>query len=115
GFSPTYTTGVWVGMDDKRISLGKKETGSSAALPIWMDLMRAAHEGLPVEDFPNVAPLSKRADLQRVRVDTPDSAPTEAEEDGAHNPRPKVVKPRAKTPPPAKSTTGNGNPIGVRP
>ncbi len=121
GFSPTYTAGVWVGMDDKRISLGKKETGSRAALPIWMDIMRTAHEGLPVEDFPNVEPLSKRADLQRVRVDTPDSAPTEAEEDAEHNPRPKAAKPPAKvmppakTPPPVKSTTGNGNPTGIRP
>jgi len=40
GFDPTITIGVWVGHDEKA-SLGSKETGASAALPIWIDLMRA--------------------------------------------------------------------------
>ena len=54
GFTPAFTAGVWVGNDDHRISLGEKEAGSLAALPIWVKVMEAAHEGLPVEDFPNV-------------------------------------------------------------
>ena len=40
GFSPGITTGVWVGYDEKR-SLGAKETGAHAALPIWMQFMSA--------------------------------------------------------------------------
>lgn len=40
GFDPNITVGVWVGFDEKR-SLGSGETGASAALPIWMDFMRA--------------------------------------------------------------------------
>src|SRR5712691_11129194 len=36
GFSPSLTAGVWVGFDDKQESLGKKETGAKAALPIWI-------------------------------------------------------------------------------
>jgi penicillin-binding protein 1A len=41
GFSPDITCGVWVGFDEKR-TLGNKETGARAALPIWMDFMATA-------------------------------------------------------------------------
>jgi len=40
GSSPSLTCGVWIGFDDKR-SLGEKETGARAALPIWMQFMNA--------------------------------------------------------------------------
>jgi penicillin-binding protein 1A len=40
GFDPNITVGVWIGYDEKR-SLGPGETGASAALPIWIDFMRA--------------------------------------------------------------------------
>jgi penicillin-binding protein 1A len=51
GFSPDVVAGVWVGYDSKHV-LGKGETGGRAALPIWIDVMRAAHEDLPPRDFP---------------------------------------------------------------
>jgi penicillin-binding protein 1A len=41
GFSPSITCGVWVGFDEKK-TLGDKETGARAALPIWMDFMAIA-------------------------------------------------------------------------
>lgn len=41
GFSPSITCGVWVGFDEKK-TLGNKETGAMAALPIWMDFMATA-------------------------------------------------------------------------
>jgi penicillin-binding protein 1A len=41
GFSPSITTGVWVGQDTSE-SLGNLETGARAALPIWMDFMKTA-------------------------------------------------------------------------
>ena len=41
GFSPSITCGVWIGFDEKK-TLGSKETGSEAALPIWIDFMREA-------------------------------------------------------------------------
>jgi penicillin-binding protein 1A len=75
GFTPQITTGVWVGNDDKRVSLGKKETGARAALPIWLEYMQGAMSGLPVENFPNVVPLEKQAAQHLVQVDTPDTAP----------------------------------------
>jgi penicillin-binding protein 1A len=50
GFTPDYTAAVWVGFDDFR-PLGKKEYGGRAALPIWLDVMKSAHSGLPRRDF----------------------------------------------------------------
>jgi len=43
GFDPNITVGVWVGYDEKKPIGGASngETGSTAALPIWMDFMRA--------------------------------------------------------------------------
>jgi len=79
GFLPQITAGVWVGYDDKQVSLGKHETGAVAALPIWLEFMQAATSNMPVEDFPNVVPLEKVALTKSVRVDTPDTAPTEEE------------------------------------
>ncbi|UXR65595.1 PBP1A family penicillin-binding protein [Bdellovibrio bacteriovorus] len=51
GYSPQISTGVWVGFDKEK-SLGKGEVGGRSALPIWVDYMKAAHEGLPQMTFP---------------------------------------------------------------
>ncbi|MDE3200568.1 MAG: PBP1A family penicillin-binding protein [Acidobacteriota bacterium] len=51
GFSPSVTCGVWVGYDSRQ-SLGPKETGARAALPIWMDVMKVAIAEHPDEKFP---------------------------------------------------------------
>src|SRR5258706_15110176 len=51
-YTPQLTAGVWVGFDDKQISLGKKETGARAALPIWLEFMQGAVAGKPVMHFP---------------------------------------------------------------
>ena len=50
GFSPNITCGVWVGFDEKK-SLGAKETGAQAALPIWLDYMKVALKGHEKDDF----------------------------------------------------------------
>jgi len=50
GFSPSVTCGVWVGYDSRQ-SLGDKETGAKAALPIWMNVMRVAIAGKDDEQF----------------------------------------------------------------
>ena len=36
GFSPTLCAGVWVG-HDMQVPLGERQTGASAALPVWQD------------------------------------------------------------------------------
>jgi penicillin-binding protein 1A len=50
GFSPSVTCGTWIGFDDRQ-TLGEKETGARAALPMWMDFMRAAIAKKPNEAF----------------------------------------------------------------
>jgi penicillin-binding protein 1A len=75
GFSPTMSCGVWVGYDEKK-SLGAKETGAHAALPIWMNFMTAAMAGKDVGDF-QPPPIVPHAVAQK--VDTPDAAPATEE------------------------------------
>jgi len=74
GFSPTTTCGVWVGYDEKK-SLGAKETGAHAALPIWMNFMTVAMAGKDVGDF-QPSPLQARA---AQKLDTADTAPAAEE------------------------------------
>lgn len=40
GFDPDITLGVWVGLDQKK-PIGRNQTGAEAALPIWIDIMKA--------------------------------------------------------------------------
>lgn len=47
GFGGPYATTVWVGRDDFR-SLGYREYGGKAALPIWIDYMRVALKDKPI-------------------------------------------------------------------
>jgi penicillin-binding protein 1A len=50
GFSPRVIAGVWVGRDAGG-SLGIKETGAKAALPVWIDFMQAALQQEPHQYF----------------------------------------------------------------
>jgi len=72
GFSPSITCGVWMGYDEKR-TLGAKETGAHAALPIWMDFMRTAMAGKDPGEFQPPPETTQSVAIQR--LDTPDSAP----------------------------------------
>src|SRR5260370_17634919 len=62
GYTPQLTAGVWVGFDDKQISLWKKETGARAALPIWLEFMQGPTAGTPVMLSQNVLPLDHHFD-----------------------------------------------------
>ncbi len=72
GFSPSLTCGVWMGYDEKK-SLGAKETGARAALPIWMDFMKAALVGRESGEFE--PPPARPASPVAHKLDTPDTAP----------------------------------------
>ena len=50
GYTPDLVVGVFVGFDDNR-SLGDGETGTTAAVPIFIDFMREALKGRPKTDF----------------------------------------------------------------
>lgn len=60
GFNPTYTTGVWIGYD-ARDSLGTKEFGAKAALPVWMEYMSYALRA----DKPRIWPPPPGIDFAR--------------------------------------------------
>jgi 1A family penicillin-binding protein len=50
GYTPRVATGVWVGYDRPR-SLGRDETGSRVAAPIWVNYMGKVLGDSPKEDF----------------------------------------------------------------
>ena len=54
GFSPTIAAGVWVGLDPGG-TLGDRETGAKAALPIWIEFMKSAptNGSSPYFDLPD--------------------------------------------------------------
>ena len=76
GFSPTLTCGVWVGFDEKR-TLGAKESGGHAALPLWIDFMKAALQGRDQGQFPAAPSVTTSA--VPPKIDTPDVAPGDGE------------------------------------
>lgn len=62
GFNNEVVTSVWVGFDNHE-PLGRRELGGSAALPIWIDYMAVALQG--VEDRPPAMPSG----LAQARID----------------------------------------------
>ena len=72
GFSPSMTCGVWIGFDENR-SLGPKETGAQAALPIWMDFMKVALTGHENEQFtPPTTQPARNGTAVAQKEDTPE-------------------------------------------
>ncbi len=61
GFNPNLVAISWVGFDLPK-SLGLYETGGKAALPMWMDFMRIALQGLPDR------PLMRPVDMVTVKI-----------------------------------------------
>jgi penicillin-binding protein 1A len=50
GFSPDLVVAVWVGFDQPK-SLGRRATGASVALPIWIDVMKDTLADQPATPF----------------------------------------------------------------
>jgi penicillin-binding protein 1A len=58
GVTPSITTAVWIGFDEKK-SLGNKEAGAVLALPVWIKYMEQVLKDKPVEQFAAaVAPVN---------------------------------------------------------
>src|SRR4029077_18189442 len=73
GFTPSVTCGVWVGFDEKK-NLGENETGGHAALPIWIDFMRAVVSDPARKDeafLPPVKEPKKLATVKRAAITPP--------------------------------------------
>jgi penicillin-binding protein 1A len=127
GFSPSVTCGTWIGFDDRQ-SLGEKETGARAALPMWMDFMRAAIANKPNEAFVTAGapqkkldvPLSSPADRAKPLVqpaEKPDEADPDGPEGGGGEPKNAAPAPavpssptsRTNAPTPAAATASAGS------
>jgi len=65
GYTANSATGVWVGKD-KDESLGVNETGSRAAIPIWLEYMKKTLEGTPVYNFP----VSREVTFAKINEET---------------------------------------------
>jgi penicillin-binding protein 1A len=62
GFTPHYTTAVWIGFDEGNNSLGVNQTGAVTAGPIWAWYMKRVHEDMEPRDF--VRPSSGLVELE---------------------------------------------------
>jgi penicillin-binding protein 1A len=63
GYTPTYTTGVWMGNPARKENLGENMTGGHGALPFWNAFMVPFMKGRPIEKFPETPPMP--ADIKR--------------------------------------------------
>jgi penicillin-binding protein 1A len=48
GYTPKLVAITWMGYDNNQRSLGERETGGGAALPMWINYMRTALKNIPV-------------------------------------------------------------------
>ena len=99
GFSPSITCGAWIGFDNRQ-TLGDKETGAKAALPIWIDFMKVALADKPNEAFsqPNAPKkqIQVPADSDTEAAPTPPPPPdtdADTDQDKPKAPEPAVLEP----------------------
>jgi penicillin-binding protein 1A len=57
GYTPTYTTGVWMGNPERKENLGDYMTGGHGALPYFNAFMIPFMKDKPRESFPGVPPI----------------------------------------------------------
>jgi len=99
GYTPNFVTGVWVGYDDRH-PMGKGETGSRAASPIWLYFMSEVLKDRPVEDFnfPEADVVFVKIDAKTGLLAGPHSEKTvfqafkEGTEPKRYSPAPKAAK-----------------------
>ncbi|MGE6757302.1 penicillin-binding protein 1A [Corallococcus interemptor] len=100
GFTMDWVASAWVGFDDNT-PLGSSETGGRAALPIWLNFMRVAEEGLPARDF-EVPP-----GVTQVRIDPATGLLAGNAVPGRMEPYLEGTQPTAEAPPPGQVTPDN--------
>ncbi|HEU0176057.1 MAG TPA: PBP1A family penicillin-binding protein [Blastocatellia bacterium] len=57
GYTPKVVCGVWIGYSDRKKSLGKGESGATAALPFWIDFMQNYLKYKPRDRFGKIPDL----------------------------------------------------------
>jgi penicillin-binding protein 1A len=69
GYTPSLAAGVWIGFDEK-LTLGDKETGGVAALPMWIEMMQQIYKDKPVEQFELSPQLTTSAPEAEIPAET---------------------------------------------
>ncbi len=72
GFTPDYIIGVWIGYDDNR-PMGGKETGGTAAVPVFVDIMKPMAQ--PAKEFPKPAHVVTKTIDRETGLLAPEGAP----------------------------------------
>jgi len=62
GFTPQLAIGIWIGLDDPSVSLGKHQFGSSAALPIFANTIRKIYQTGEFQSIDETVLLNERSD-----------------------------------------------------
>ena len=95
GFHPTNATIVWMGFDQPS-TLGRREYGGVAALPVWVDFMRAQLKDTPRQWVSTSNKSKSKKQKQRVIEMTDDGVTTTNgdEEEGTTNTSTKPIKPK---------------------
>ncbi len=124
GYQPSHVAITWIGFDTPR-TLGRGETGGSAALPMWVDYMRHALRKQPEERLPlpdglisiragQDAQGNPRTDLmyEEQLPPAPESIPVEPEgpaSEGEVVPDPRPPSPSRSAPPAAPPPSPSGH------
>src|SRR5215813_13323944 len=111
GYTPTYTAGVWIGYPGMKKSLGNKEAGSVAALPMWVQFMEKFLKDKPNDQFPKNVPadrevIARRADAEkRLQAAQTDETAKKTEDDNADKAKDAAIKSQSQdeqSPPPPR-------------
>ncbi len=81
GFTSHLSAGVWVGLDDPAVSLGKGQAGAVAALPVWAVFMKMTYDSLsvPARDFEKPDGVTEFTICSETKKIPTDFCPTETE------------------------------------
>ena len=103
GFNSDLVVTAWVGFDQPA-SLGRAETGGRAALPIWIDFMRVALDGVPerpLDPPPGIVKLAVNSETGKPATAGDPAAIEEYFIEGTEDQQPIETEPGGVTPTPA--------------
>jgi len=112
GYTPSYSTGVWMGNPERKESLGAGMTGGHGALPFFNAFMNVFMKGKKIESFPSAPSMPSEIKLlmernRREELEKLENAVQESIKSGA------LTKPTPQTETPAEAPPVE-NPDGVK-
>src|SRR5205085_10905213 len=69
-YTPSYTAGVWIGYPGLKKTLGNKEAGSVAALPMWISFMEKFLADKPNDKFPKAPGPDREIIAKRAQAES---------------------------------------------